>query len=300
VAPGRWAEAAIERDGRTVARLPYVVRGRGPLRMLTQAPLTPTLGPWVERSGAKPANALAAEMELLTALEAKLPPAQAFRQDFSPTMLNALPFFWAGYRAEVHYTYRLEGLASEDALWDGLRASMRGEIRRARKRVEIRESAALDRFHAVWSKTFARQGLKPPQSLAALQRLDAACAARGARVMLFAQDESDQLHAVLYVVWDEHAAYYLLGGADPHLRTSGAGSLLMWEAIRRAARVTDVFDFEGSMLRPLERYFRSFGSHQAPYLRVSRATPPARGALALGAGWRRLASRYEQRAGSRA
>ena len=78
--------------------------------------------------------------------------------------------------------------------------------------------------------------------------------------------------AVAYVVWDGNAAYYLLGGADPALRTSGASSLLLWEALRRARDVTDVFDFEGSMLAPVERFFRGFGAVQTPYLRVSRAT----------------------------
>ena len=99
--------------------------------------------------------------------------------------------------------------------------------------------------------------------------------------MLFAQDASGHVHAVLYVVWDRNAAFHLLSGADPELRTSGAGSLLMWEAITRARAVTDVFDFEGSMLKPVERFFRAFGSRQTPYLRVSRATPAARAVLAL-------------------
>jgi CelD/BcsL family acetyltransferase involved in cellulose biosynthesis len=288
MAPGRWGQAVVERDGRTVARLPYTVRGRGRWRMLTQPPLTQTLGPWVEPSAAKPAHALAREMELLTALEAALPPAEAFMQHFSPTMLNALPFYWAGYRIEVRYTYRLEGLRSEEALWDGLRGNIRREIRKARKRVRVRDDLGLDLFHAVWAKTFARQGLQLSHSLPLLERLDAACAPRRARAMLFAQDEADRIHAVAYIVWDEHAAYYLLGGSDPDLRTSGAASLLMWEAIMRARGITDIFDFEGSMLKPVERFFRAFGARQAPYLSVRRASTLARAALAGRAGWRRL------------
>jgi hypothetical protein len=294
VAPGRWGQAVVERDGRTVARLPFAVRGRGRWRMLTQPALTQTLGPWLEPSEAKPANALAREMELLTELEAALPPAEAFFQGFSPTMLNALPFFWAGYRVEVRYTYRLEGLRSEEALWDGLRANIRREIRKARKRVQVRDELGLDRFHVVWAKTFSRQGLEPPLSLAQLERLDGACASRGARVMLFAQDETDRVHSVTYVVWDEHAAYYLLGGSDPELRTSGAASLLMWEAIMRARRMTDTFDFEGSMLKPLERFFRAFGARQVPYLSVSRASALARAALAARAGLRRLGRSHRE------
>jgi hypothetical protein len=281
VAPGRWGEVTVERNGQVLARLPYARRGRRGLRMLTMPPVTQTLGPWLKPPTGGPTRALSEEMQLLGELEAGLPPAQAFVQHFSPTVMNALPFYWAGYRLELRYTYRLVGLGSPDALWAGLRGNIRREIRKARKRLEVRDDLGLDRFYTVWTKTFARQGMRPAVSLGPLERLDSACALRNARAMLFAQDAAGRVHAVLYVVWDGHAAFHLLSGADPELRTSGAGSLLMWEAITRARAVTDVFDFEGSMLKPVERFFRAFGSRQIPYLRVSRTTPAARAALAL-------------------
>lgn len=49
---------------------------------------------------------------MLAELEARLPPAAAFSQQFSPAVRDALPFYWAGYRLEVRYTYRLEELGS--------------------------------------------------------------------------------------------------------------------------------------------------------------------------------------------
>ena len=105
MAPGHWGEVTCEHQGRTVARLPYVVRGRPRLQMLTQSSLTQTLGPWVERSGARPTRALAREHELLAELEAALPPAQAFSQQFSPVMLNAQPRDFA----EVYEVPREQG-----------------------------------------------------------------------------------------------------------------------------------------------------------------------------------------------
>jgi hypothetical protein len=289
VAPGRWGEVIVQRDGRIAARMPYVVRGRRRMRVLTMPPVTQTLGPWVAPSTAAPARALGHEHELLTALEAGLPDASAFVQQFSPAIMNALPFRWAGYRLDVQYTYRL-ALDSEEELWDGLRGSIRREIRKARRRVEVREDLGLDRFYAIWAKTFTRLDLPVPISMAQLERIDAACTARGARLMTFAHDEADRVHAVSYVVWDRNAAFNLLGGADPELRTSGASSLLMWEAIMRARDITDVFDFEGSMIQPVERFFRAFGSRQTPYLRVSRAKPAAAVALAARDGFRRVAA----------
>jgi hypothetical protein len=95
----------------------------------------------------------------------------------------------------------------------------------------------------------------------------------------------------VWAVWDRHGAYYLLAGADPDLRTSGASSLLAWEAIVRARDHTDVFDFHGSMLQPVERFFRAFGAQQTPYLSVTRMSPALRLALAARSGLRDLRRR---------
>lgn len=280
VAPGRWDAVEVERGGVVAGRLPFVVRGPRRMRMLIQPALTQFLGPWTARTpGAKPSTALGEEMELQAELEAALPPAAAFRQKFSPDVTGVLPFLWAGYRAEVRYTYRLEDLSSEDGLWSGLAGNIRREIRKARNRVTVREDLGLDRLQTVWAKTFLRQGLPPPDH-ALLERVEAACAPRESRAMFFAVDDADRVHAVAYVVWDGEVTYYLLGGGDPELRTSGAASLLMWEAIMRARKVGRVFDFEGSMLRPVERFFRAFGSRQTPFLQVSRANRAASAALA--------------------
>jgi hypothetical protein len=155
VAPGRWDAATVERGGRTVAALPFVVRGPRRLRVLSQPPLTPFLGPWIaQEDGAKYDTRLRDQMELHALLEAKLPAAAAFRQNFSTSMMNCLPFIWAGYRVEVRYTYLLEDLGSEQALWAGLAGNIRREVRKAQRRLEIRETADVDRFHQVWTKTF--------------------------------------------------------------------------------------------------------------------------------------------------
>jgi Acetyltransferase (GNAT) domain len=251
------------------------------MRMLTQPRATPFLGPWVARSpDAKYAKALSDQMELQAELESRLPAAAVFRQSFSPTMINALPFVWAGYRAEVAYTNRLEDLGSEQALWDGLSGNIRREIRKARRHVVVRDDLGLDDFYPVWHETLVRQG-RPAPSRDRLERIDAACGARDARAALFACDGSDRIHAVAYVVWDCESAYYLFGGSRPELRTSGAASLLLWEAILRARQVTRMFDFEGSMIGPIDRFFRAFGGRQVPYLRVSRTTSIAAGALGV-------------------
>lgn len=64
-----------------------------------------------------------------------------------------------------------------------------------------------------------------------------------------------------------------MGGEDPELRNSGAGILLIWEAMKFTFEVLKLnrFDFEGSMLEPVERVRRDFGAIQTPYFAISKS-----------------------------
>ena len=109
-----------------------------------------------------------------------------------------------------------------------------------------------------------------PYSENLVENLDAACCERDCRKIWIAEDDRGRQHAGVYVVWDGNSAYYLMGGGDPELRNSGATSLCMWAAIRHAATVTQCFDFEGSMIEQVERFFRGFGAVQKPYFNIKK------------------------------
>lgn len=49
-----------------------------------------------------------------------------------------------------------------------------------------------------------------------------------------------------------------------------SAGLLIYEAIKFASQVTAKFDFEGSMLEPVERFFRAFGATQKPYFQIKK------------------------------
>ncbi|MCD7850930.1 MAG: hypothetical protein LUH63_15070 [Parabacteroides sp.] len=78
------------------------------------------------------------------------------------------------------------------------------------------------------------------------------------------------MHAAVFIVWQESSAWYLAGGGDPALRESGAHSLILWECIRYVSQFTDVFDFEGSMIPGVERFFREFGAIQTPFFTITK------------------------------
>ena len=294
VSPNAWGEVTVEKGGQVHAALPYVVRKRLGLTLLTMPQLTPHLGPWLRPFPGKYVNRLSEEKELLTALIEQLPPYDLFHQRFHPSIANWLPFYWKGFTQSTGYTYILENLSDESKLWAGMRENIRTDIRKAEKVLHVRSDEDLPRFMQVNSLTFQRQSMRTPYSIDFLRRIDSACSSRDCRRMFFAEDGQGRVHAAAYIVWDSNSAYYLMGGGDPALRNSGAMSLALWEAIRFSATVAAKFDFEGSMIEGVERFCRSFGAVQTPYIAVNHMSRRMRVLMAARDVARAMAERPKQ------
>jgi lipid II:glycine glycyltransferase (peptidoglycan interpeptide bridge formation enzyme) len=150
-------------------------------------------------------------------------------------------------------------------------AQVRRNITKAKEkhRLSVRRGIPTADFLRVCSLSFERQG-KKARHTDVLQRLINVCRERGQGELWGCYDESGRLHAAAFIVWQASAAWYIAGGADPSLRDSGAHALVLWEAIQAVAAYTSRFDFEGSMLPGVERFFREFGATQTPYFTISK------------------------------
>lgn len=272
-APGNWGEAVVRQGDRTVARLPWarerlavpVLR----LRRVGSPKLTPRLLPELDVGTGKYVKRLAREHQLLDELVEQLPPFDYLSFTFASSFTNPLPFVWHGCDASVRISYVLPDLADCDAVWTGMSESTRRAIRKGERELDVVEDDDTDRLCRAVRQSFERQGRPLPFSPELLGRIHDAAARREVGQVLTAVDERGRAHASLLLVWDEQRAYYLTGGADPELRSSGAQSLLLWEAIKRAAKTSAAFDFEGSMTEGIARFFRGFGAQPEPYLHVT-------------------------------
>jgi hypothetical protein len=269
VAPGSWDAVAVVENNEVVGRLPFVRKRRFGLTILSQPPLTPFLGPWVKLGAGKAQTKLECEHKILSKVVAALPDHDVFVQSFHPSITNCLPFHWHGFAHSINYTYIFDDLMDQDRIWRGLRETVRGHIRKAKGQVVVRSIDDIEIFLSLNQMTYRRQGREMPYSPDLVRRLDAACRARDARRIFLAEGVDGVPHAGLYLVWDAESAYCLMSGSDPRLRHSGAISLLRWEAIKFAGQVTRRFDFEGSMVQGIERFFRAFGARQVPYARLT-------------------------------
>ena len=85
-------------------------------------------------------------------------------------------------------------------------------------------------------------------------------------------DNTGNIHSALYLTWDKMSSYVHLVGEDPKFRNSGAGILLIKEAIKYTQQELglDKFDFEGSMIKNVEKVRRGCGGRQKAYLSISK------------------------------
>lgn len=262
----------MEKGGEVHARLPFQIKKKYGFTILKQPPLTQFLGPWFKDiPGSKYSKKLAREKDLTEMLLSKLPYCDYFIQNFSSEIVNWLPWYWSGYNQTTCYTYRLSDLSNIDNVWDSMESKIRTDIRKAEKHgIKSVETDNIDIFWCVLEKTFLRQGKVVPYSLIFLKNLDLAARERESRKILLGQDSQGKIHSVCYLVWNADCIWYLIGGGDPELRSSGATSLVLWDAIKYAAGERKIFDFEGSMIEPVERFFRGFGAKQTPYSTISK------------------------------
>ncbi|MFN4256105.1 MAG: GNAT family N-acetyltransferase [Saprospiraceae bacterium] len=272
-AGGAWDAVFVEKAGQTVAAWPFFVKKKWAWRYVSMPPLCRMMGPWLLPKHRNTDD----EHRIYAELLAQMPRFAAFQQDGNYQFTNWLALYWQGWRQTTRYSYVLN-INDLGVVWQGMAADYRNhKIKKASQQVRIRRGGDLAELYRVHNLSFGRQGMKPPFAFAFLKNLDAALAAHQAREVFFAEDlATGATHAIAYVIWDKTAAYLLLAGDDPALRASGAGVLVIWEAIKFASEELrlPVFDFAGSMIPGVERVRRQFGARQQPYFRVQKEWSP--------------------------
>jgi len=270
VAGEAWEEVTVTKGGQIRARLPYLINNKLGATLSIMPPLTPRLGPWIAPQNGKYVTQLTNEKRLLEDLVERLPRLDYFKQNFHPQLTNWLPFYWAGFKQTTRYSYIIKDIRNPDDVWSEIKGNIRREIRKAKEILTIQEEANADLLWQLHNKTFERQNDSPNQSEGMVQKITCEVLERECGKVLAAYDDQGQPHAAILVVWDANSAYYLMGGADPELRNSGASSYLLWQAINTLSGATNSFDFEGSMIQSIERFFRAFGARQVPYFQITR------------------------------
>ena len=265
-----WDVLLDEKNGKIHAAMPLYVPCR---HIITMPHYTQTMGVWFAAGATdtKYSSLLEQRQAICKSFIEKLGCYKSFLQNFSHDFTDWLPFYWGKYLQTTRYTYILHGIKDTEKILSEMSQQTRRNLKKAEEQsVTVCRGVGVDEFLKIQSLTFERQKTRNTQSSAVLRRIIEAARERGQGDIFGGYDKEGNLHATAFIVWQNSSAYYIAGGGDPSLRSSGAHTLVLLEAIKYASQYTDVFDFEGSMIPGVERFFREFGAVQTPYFMISR------------------------------
>ena len=267
-----WGVAIYKTDHDIVQAIwPYHMKSKLGLNYITMPSLTPYLGPWILTSDIEKEVYVTGERhKILTELNKKIPKVSLCRIHSHPDQSNLLALQWSGYKEYKRYTYRLD--LKKEHIWQELNAKQRNIIRKAGNRLKINQSYDIDKFYQYNKFTFERQSMDIPYSLEKIRSLYSELSTRGCCTLLEANDKSkNNTHGMILLGHDSLSVYLLAIGSIAELRNQGCIPLLIWEAISMFRDSHQIFDFEGSMIPRIERFFRSFGGALTPYSRLFKA-----------------------------
>lgn len=267
-----WDVFVVEKGGIYVAAMPYYHEERNGYQLITKAKNTQNNGiiikyPTDQKYTTKLGYEEAIINEIIDYIESL--GLDKYEQQYHYSFTNWLPFFWRYYSEITRYTYVIENTEDMAQVEKGYSSSLRNCIRKGQKIVHISEKdILLDEFYKINRMSFERQGKEIPYSFDFVKRIYEAGKKQQAVKIMAAEDEKGNIHSVAFLVWDEEAVYFLLNGTNPEFKNSQANCYLIHESIKVASGMGKIFDFEGSVIKPIEKMFREYGGIRKPYFRI--------------------------------
>ncbi|QTN38764.1 GNAT family N-acetyltransferase [Cryomorphaceae bacterium] len=261
----RWEKGGVQ------AYWPMESRSKVGLKILNTPDLAPYLGPWFDF----PKDVGTAKRETylkegVEALMAQLPDHDVLLARLHPEFEYFLPFVWQGCQLSPRVTYRLPAELDLDGVTQGFRSNVKRNLKKAESAIQLRPGSTVDALWDLSLKTFDRQGEKPHFDRDDLHRIHKVCLEHHSVNLIEAVDDQGRVHSAAMFLKDAQRVYYYKGGSDPELRESEAFSAVLYEGIRWSRELGLEFDFEGSMIEPVERFFRSWGAQRTVYYELRR------------------------------
>lgn len=166
-------------------------------------------------------------------------------------------------------------LENKENCYKNLKSALQRQIKKAQKNLSIFEKDDIELFYQMHIKTFEKNNKKPPTQLNYFLKAWSICKENNCGKLLFIKDELMNIHAALFLVYDNTTSYYLAGGTDAKFYGSGAMSLLMWHAIELSFEYKkQYFDFEGSDIPSIDKFFKNFNPTEIEYYNLQKTISP--------------------------
>lgn len=193
---------------------------------------------------------------------------------FPSAMIDMQAFIWNKYKVVPNYTYRINLEKNLEEITSNFDSKTRNAINKSIKEgVEtsvngLSQQQVFDFFKENLSATGANIYEETMKKIL-LEFSDPS------NSFHFVAKKNEEVLGMVFCIYDKVSCYYLLGGVNKKSGIQGVNNLLVQKSIERAKELNcEIFDFEGSMLKGVEKFFRSFGPDLFPYFTANKAMLP--------------------------
>ena len=263
----RLSEGA-DKEEDVVAVLPYLFRERMWMRYVLMPQMTQIGGLWlceVVRNDTTAARQICTLfMETIQTLRLSYYYQHYPLGSVAPQFMQDL-----GFKIKKRVTYRMEDLADLDNVINRFSKNKKRQLQKALS-LHVDYDLNIEDFYRFHMDCLHQQGKAISYSREFLLVLERKTKRLSQSQVLAIRNADEQLLAAAFLVWDKHSMYYLIPCYSPLHKDSGAGALLVLEAIKLAHKLGVAFDFEGSMIRGVAQHYKQFGSTPTTYYSVEK------------------------------
>ncbi len=250
----------------------YFVSKMG-LKMIIQPQLTQYNGVWLVHDNSATSNEkIQFEKKALSHLLLQLKNFKFdfFSQSFPPNFSNWLPFYWQGFSQTTRYTYQLDFTNPPEYYFKRFSHAKKKQIRKNEDNLLVNNELNGEEFYSHLANYHKSKGKKVFFSKETFLKIYNASKERNQGKIIAISDSKGNIHTALFVVWDKVRAYNLMSTIHPQFRSSGASTLVVYEAIKQMYKKVDFFDFGGSMEKDIENSISQFSAEQIPYFLIKK------------------------------
>ena len=263
---------AEDSEGQILGAMPYLLRKRAWFKFIVMPQQTQIGGIWVDSqvTGDKWKTAEVCRMlkEQLDSMGLAY-----YYQQYLPGSLCVEAMRGLGFTTKERVTYRVEDLSDLDAVIDKFSKNKKRQLQKALS-LHADRTMDIEDFYRFHCQCLATRKRKISYSREFLLVLERKARRLGQSTVLCIRNADGEPYAAAFLVWDKKYMYYLIPAYTPAYKDSGAGALLVLEAMKMAREKQVMFDFEGSMDKGVAKHYQQFGSTPFSYFSVEKYYKP--------------------------
>lgn len=265
-----WQAFIIEDKGEWQAIMPWFVKNVFGVKSAFQPALCQYQGAYLKATAFSTYKQIDFERKIgelfATSIVAN---ANKYESNYSPNIQYVLPYYWKGLSLIPRFTYFLNLPTSITAYSKNHQRALQ-KANKCDFSLEVSSSAA-EMIALFKQNKGAEIKLLNDQHYSNMEKIVKTFLPRQMAHVLSCKDANGALVASLIGFTYKEVFTYYLGTTTAQGKKDQAMVWLITEAMQYAQQLEcTIFDFEGSMIEPIEKFFRGFGASSKPYYTIKK------------------------------